>query len=268
MKAVNILNISIDNLLMDNLLKDLGKRGGCVFTTNVDHLMKLRNDREFFQIYSAADYRVCDSRILMFAAKFLGQPIQEKISGSDLFPAFYEYYKEDKDIKIFLLGGPEGVADLASKKINTKVNRQIVVGSYSPPFGFEKDEAECQKIIDLINDSGATVLAVGLGAPKQEKWIYEHKNKLKNVKVFLAIGATIEFEAGYRKRSPRWMSEVGLEWLYRLISEPKRLSKRYLLESLPFFWLILQQRLNIYQNPFVPEFKFRTDYTRNAPKQI
>ncbi len=266
---VNILNISIDNLSMSDLIKKLGDSGGSVFTPNVDHLMKLQNDRGFFRIYSNAEYRVCDSKILMLAAKFIGQPIQEKISGSDLLPAFYEYYKEDKNIKIFLLGGPEGVADLASKKINAKVNRQIVVDSYSPPFGFEKDEAECQKIVNLINDSGATVLAVGLGAPKQEKWIYEHKNKLKNVTVFLAIGATIEFEAGYRRRSPRWMSEVGLEWLYRLISEPKRLSKRYLIESLPFFWLLLQQKLNIYQNPFAPEeFEFRSNYNTTAPNRI
>ncbi len=253
---------------MGNLIKKLGDKGGSVFTPNVDHLIKLQKDRDFCRIYNSAEYRVCDSKILMFAANFLGQSIQEKISGSDLFPAFYKYYKEDENIKIFLLGGPEGIADLARKKINAKVNRQIVVDSYSPPLGFEKDEAECQKIVDLINDSEATVLAVGLGAPKQEKWIHEYKNKLKNVTIFLAIGATIEFEAGYRRRSPKWMSEVGLEWLYRLISEPKRLSKRYLIESLPFFWLLLQQKLNIYQSPFAPEFEFRTNYNRNAPKQI
>ncbi|MDJ0681891.1 MAG: WecB/TagA/CpsF family glycosyltransferase [Xenococcaceae cyanobacterium MO_167.B52] len=250
MKKIKILNILIDNLSMTDLIKKLGKTGGSVFTPNVDHLMKMQKNQDFFEIYTNAEYRVCDSKILMFAANFIGQPIQEKISGSDLFPAFYEYYKEDKNIKIFLLGGPEGIADLARKKINAKVNRQIVVDSYSPPFGFEKDELECQKIVDLINDSGATVLAVGLGAPKQEKWIHEHKNKLKNVTVFLAIGATIEFEAGYRKRSPKWMSEVGLEWLYRLISEPKRLSKRYLIESLPFFWLLLQQKLNNVSSKF------------------
>ena len=254
---------------MIDLIKKLGKNGGSVFTPNVDHLMKLQNNREFFQIYSTADYQVCDSKILMLAAKFLGQQIKEKISGSYLFPAFYEYYKKDKNIKIFLLGGPEGVADLARKKINDKVNRQIAVDSYSPPFGFEKNKAECQKIVDLISDSGATVLAVGLGAPKQEKWIQEHKNKLKNVKVFLAIGATIEFEAGYRRRAPKWMSEIGLEWLYRLISEPKRLSKRYLIESFPFFWLLLQQKLNIYQSPFAPEeFESGINYNRSAPNQI
>ena len=269
MTKVKILNVSIDNSSMGNLIKKLGDKGGSVFTPNVDHLIKLQKDRDFSRIYNSAEYRVCDSKILMFAANFLGQSIQEKISGSDLFPAFYKYYKEDENIKIFLLGGPKGVADSARKKINNKVKRQIIVDSYSPPFGFEKNKTECQKIIDLINDSGATVLAVGLGAPKQEKWIHEHKNKLKNVRVFLAIGATIEFEAGYRRRSPRWMGEVGLEWLYRLISEPKRLSKRYLIESLPFFWLLLQQKLNIYQNPFAPEeFESRKTHHPREPNQI
>jgi N-acetylglucosaminyldiphosphoundecaprenol N-acetyl-beta-D-mannosaminyltransferase len=159
---------------------------------------------------------------------FLGTPLKEKISGSDLFPAFYEYHKNNEDIKIFLLGAREGVALEAQKKINSKIGRPIIVGAHSPSFGFEKDEEECSKMIELINQSGATVLAVGVGAPKQEKFICKYKDKLPNIKIFLAIGATIDFEAGNIKRAPKWVSEAGLEWLYRLLSEPKRLWKRYL----------------------------------------
>ena len=114
---------------------------------------------------------------------------------------------------------------------------------YSPTFGFENDEEECQRIIEKIKASGATVVAVGLGAPKQEKWINRYKNQLPQVKIFLAIGATIDFEAEYKSRSPKWMSEAGLEWLYRLLCEPKRLWKRYLIESTPFFALILRQKV-------------------------
>ena len=113
----------------------------------------------------------------------------------------------------------------------------------------KKNEKECQQIIEHINDSGATVLAVGVGAPKQEKWIAKYKHQLRNVKIFLAIGATIDFEAGYKPRSPEWMSEIGLEWLHRLLSEPKRLWRRYLVDSVPFFWLVLQQKLNLYKFP-------------------
>ena len=96
-------------------------------------------------------------------------------------------------------------------------------------------------------------MAIGVGAPKQEKWICKYKHKLPNIKIFLAIGATIDFEAGNIKRAPKWMSDIGLEWLHRLLSEPKRLWKRYLIEDLPFLWLILEQKLNLYKLPTIEQ---------------
>ncbi|MGB6295049.1 MAG: WecB/TagA/CpsF family glycosyltransferase, partial [Rivularia sp. (in: cyanobacteria)] len=90
----------------------------------------------------------------------------------------------------------------------------------------------------------------GVGAPKQEMWIAKHRKYLHSVKIYLAIGATINFEAGNIKRCPKWVSEVGLEWLYRLSSEPKRLWKRYILDALPFIYLIFKQRLKMYKNPW------------------
>lgn len=250
MKVVNLLNVPVDNCSITELFEKLKEGGGVVFTPNVDHLIKLQYDRDFYEAYKSCDYRVCDSQILMYASRFLGTPIQEKISGSDLFPAFYNYHKENEDIKIFLLGAAEGVAIKAQEKINQKVGRDIVVAAYSPSFGFEKNEEECEKIIDIINQSGATVLAIGVGAPKQEKWLVKYRDKLTNIKVFLAIGATIDFEAGCKARSPKWMSEVGIEWAYRLLSEPRRLWKRYLVDALPFFRLIVEQKLGYYKTPF------------------
>jgi N-acetylglucosaminyldiphosphoundecaprenol N-acetyl-beta-D-mannosaminyltransferase len=250
---------------MTEFLEKLDQTGGVVFTPNVDHLINLQKDQSFLEAYRNSDYRVCDSQILLYASKFLGQSIKEKISGSDLFPAFYNYHKDDESVKIFLLGAAEGVAEIARKNINNKVGREIIIATYSPPFGFEKNEAECQKIIDLVNKSEATVLAIGVGAPKQEKWIVKHKNNLKNIKTFLAIGATIDFEAGYKKRSPKWMSEIGIEWLHRLLSEPQRLWKRYLVNSLPFWWLILQQKLDLYQKPEVPHSSIREFRKRAKP---
>jgi len=247
MNKIKFLNIEIDNLTMNELLENLNKYGGFVVTPNVDHLVKLQVDLEFFKAYNIAEYCVCDSKIIQLISKFLGHPIKEKISGSDLFPAFYQYNKDNEKIKIFLLGAQQGIAQLAQININKKVGREIVIDTYSPSMGFEKNEAECQTIIEKINHSSATVLAVGAGAPKQEKWIYKYKNKLKKIKVFLAIGATIDFEAGYKPRAPKWMSELGLEWLYRLLSEPQRLWKRYLVESLPVFKFVIQQRLNLYK---------------------
>lgn len=249
MKPIRLLNIEIDNLSLQEFLSSL-RYGGFVITPNVDHLMKLQRNRTFYQVYQEADYRICDSQILLFVSKFLGTPLKEKISGSDLFPAFYNYYRHDESMRIFLLGAAEGVAVRAQQRINAKLGRRMVVGAHSPSFGFERDEAECDRIIDLINASGATVLAVGVGAPKQELWIAKYRDRLPNVKVFLPIGATINFEAGEVARAPRWMSEVGMEWLYRILCEPRRLWKRYLGDAVPFFWLVLQQRMHMYRCPW------------------
>lgn len=248
MSKVKLLNISIDNISQAEFFEKC--KSGVVFTPNVDHLMKLQSDPEFVNTYKDATYKLCDSKILFFISRFLGTPIKEKISGSDLFPAFYQYHKNNEDIKIFLLGARDGVALKAQEKINAQVGRTMIVGAHSPSFGFEKNEEECAKIIELINQSGATVLAVGVGAPKQENFISKYKDQFTNIKIFLAIGATIDFEAGNIKRAPKWISEIGMEWLYRLLAEPKRLWKRYLVHGPSFFWLILKQKLNFYVDPF------------------
>ena len=249
MKHINLLNVTIHDMTMTELLEKL-RGGGIVFTPNVDHMMKLQQNQQFYGVYQEADYRVCDSKVLMYVSKFLGTPIQEKISGSDLFPAFYDYYRYDEAIKIFLLGSSVTVVKEAQQRINRKVGRNIVVAAHSPSFGFEQNEPECQKIVEMINRSGATVLAIGVGAPKQEMWITKYRKQLKNINIFLAIGATIDFEAGNVQRSPKWMSEIGLEWFYRVIMEPRRLWKRYFLSAVPFFWLILKQKFQMYKNPW------------------
>ncbi|NEQ32651.1 MAG: WecB/TagA/CpsF family glycosyltransferase [Leptolyngbya sp. SIO4C5] len=251
MNQIRLLNIRIDNFSLTELLERLNPIwGGIVLTPNVDHLMKLQNDSHFYDIYQAAQYRICDSQILLYASKFLGTPISEKISGSDLFPAFCQKYGADPAVKIFLLGGAPGVAQQAQQNINRRIGRELVVAAHSPSYGFEVKAGECQQILKLINQSSANVLAVGLGAPKQEKWIFKYKDSLKHIKVFLALGAALSFEAGTLSRAPRWMSDLGLEWLHRLLREPRRLWRRYLIDGLPFFKLIVQQKLNCYQDPF------------------
>ena len=243
MEKVRILNAEIDNLTESEALQQL--KQGVVFTPNVDHLILLQNDPSFLKVYETADYKLCDSKILYYVSRFLGSPIKEKLSGSDFFPAFCNYHKDNEEIKVFLLGAKEGVAAQAQENINAKLGRDIIVAAHSPSFGFEKNEEECLKIVEEINASGATVLAVGVGAPKQEKWIHQYKDKLPNIKIFFAIGATIDFEAGNKKRAPQWVTEVGLEWLYRLLSEPKRLWKRYLIGGPIFCWLIFKQKLKL-----------------------
>jgi exopolysaccharide biosynthesis WecB/TagA/CpsF family protein len=248
MNQVRILNLDIDNLTMRELLEQLDR--GVVYTPNVDHLLQLQDDRRFVEAYREADFKVCDSQLLVMAARFLGTPLREKLSGSDVFPAFCAFHRNDPQITIFLLGAREGVAARAMERLNARFGRRIVVGAYSPPFGFENDPAEGERILRTVEASGATVLAVGLGAPKQELFIHRCRSLLPSVRIFLAIGATIDFEAGTLSRSPGLLSRVGLEWFYRLCKEPRRLWRRYLLRGPRFFALLLRQRLGLYRDPW------------------
>lgn len=245
---IPILNVEVDNISKQDFLAEF--KEGVLITPNVDHLMKLQKDKKFYEIYKKADYITVDSKIVFLALKFLGTPVKEVITGSDFFPSFYNYHKDNKDIKIFLLGAMEGVADKAMADINKKIGRKIVVGAHSPSFGFEKNEGECEKILDIINATDANVLVVGVGAPKQEKWIYKYKDRLTHIKIHLAIGATIDFEAGNIQRAPKFLQMIAMEWLYRLWKEPKRMWRRYIIEDMPFFRLIYRQKKGKYRNPF------------------
>ena len=148
------------------------------------------------------------------------------------------------------MGAKEGVGEIAKEKINKWIGREIVVGTYSPPFGFEKDEQECNHILEVIKQTSANVVLVGLGNPKQTKWIYRYKEMLPQIDVFLALGATIDFEAGNVKRAPKIFQALAMEWLYRFVKEPKRLYKRYFIDDIPFFWYLFQQKLGKYKDPF------------------
>ncbi|MFP5268825.1 WecB/TagA/CpsF family glycosyltransferase [Coleofasciculus sp.] len=251
-EKVKMLNAYIHNISMPEALVTIKK--GIVLTVNVGHLMQFQSNQEFLSAYHAADYRLCDSQLMVYASKFLATPLKEKLQAIDLFPAFCNYHKDDEDIRIFLLGTDSSVAQKAKTRINSRICRQIVVAEYSPPWGFENHEEECQKIIQLINDSKATVLVVGAKTPKQELLINQHfinkkKEKLTNIKIIMSIGLTLDFEAGNIQRAPKWVRQIGLEWLYQLFSDPKRLWKRYLVENLIFSWLILKQKFNLYKVP-------------------
>ena len=154
MEFIKVLNIDVLNITRQELLENL--KEGILVTPNLDHLIKLQKDKEFYDMY----------------------------------------HKNDADSKIFLLSAKEGIAVKAMERINEKVGYQMVVGAHSPSFGFEKHEDECEKLVRIVNESGANVLLVGVGAPKQEKWIMKYRDKMPGVKVFMALGATIDFEAG------------------------------------------------------------------------
>ena len=247
-KTIKILNSNILSLTQTDLLNQLQR--GVLITPNLDHLVKLQHDREFYEVYRQAEWVVCDSKILYLLSKLLKHPLPAAIPGSSFFTAFYMFHKDDPDCRIFLLGAKEGIAQKAMERINEKVGRKIVVGAHSPSFGFEKDERECEALVDIVNKSGANVLLVGVGAPKQEKWIMKYRNQMPDVDLFMALGATIDFEAGTLKRAPRLWQKLGMEWLYRCLKEPRRLFKRYFVDDMQFFYYFAQQLLGIYKNPF------------------
>lgn len=247
--TVSILNINILSITQKKLLRQL--TSGILITPNVDHLIKLQKDKEFYEVYQQADWIICDSKILYLLSKLLKHPLPEAIPGSSFFTAFYEYHKDDSNCKIFLLGAGEGIAAKAQRNINKKVRREIVVGAHSPSYGFEKKPEECEELIRIVNASGANVLLVGVGAPKQEKWIMKYRDRMPNIDIFMGLGATIDFEAGTLKRAPIFWQKIGMEWLYRCLKEPKRLFKRYFIDDMKFFYYFGQQLLGIYKNPFI-----------------
>lgn len=153
---------------------------------------------------------------------------------------------------LFLLGGMGDVAQRAMAAINKKVRRQIVVGAYSPSYGFDEKLEENEAIVKMIRDSGANVVPVCVGCPKQEKWISKYKDLMPEVEIWMALGATIDFEAGNMKRAPIRWQKYCLEWFYRFLQEPKRLYKRYFINDPVFLWYFLKQLLGLYKDPFGP----------------
>lgn len=243
MTRKKLLNIEVDNLTMSEAIIKIDEliqvaNNSYIVTPNVDHIVKLETDEEFKKVYKDASLILTDGMPLVWISKLKKMPIKEKISGSDLFPKVCELAAQ-KDYKVFLLGAAPGVADQAASNLKKKFSGLQVVGTYSPSFGFENNPKEINKIIRIINDVKPDILAIGLGAPKQEKFIYNYKEKL-NVPISLAIGASIDFEAGNIKRAPKWMQNCGLEWLYRLVKEPRRMFKRYLMDDLKIIKIILK----------------------------
>ena len=235
MARIKFMNTDIDNLTMAETLNEIDKliqKKNCsyVVTPNVDHIVRLEKDEELQKVYKNASLILTDGKPLIWISKWYKTPIKEKISGSDLFPRVCQL-AANKNYTMYLLGAAEGVVDTAARNLMKKYPGLNIVGTYSPPFGFEKNEQEMNKIKTQIQDVHPDILIVGLGCPKQEKFMYYHCKEL-GVPISFGLGASIDFEAGNIKRAPKWMSNHGLEWLYRFSKEPKRLFKRYFVDDL------------------------------------
>ena len=249
-KKIELFGVWFSRLYLEEVLRTIasfieGRRPCYVVTPNVDFLMQARRDHEFQQVLNSADLCLCDSVPIFWVSKLLGTPLKARIAGSDLLPALCEVAAR-KGYRVYFLGAAPGVAAKAAKVLKGRYPGLQVVGVYSPPMGFSGDQRESEEIIDRIRNAAPDILFVGMGTPKQEFLIHRYKAQLK-VPVSIGVGAAFDFTSGVLKRAPVSLQRVGLEWLYRLCQEPRRLWRRYLFRDTPFvaivFWKWIRARL-------------------------
>ena len=212
-----------------------------VVTPNVDHAVMISEHTGLRASYAEAAMVLADGAPIVAAAKMLGRPLPERVAGSDLVPHLFAMAQQaSRPLRVFLLGAALGVADRAAENIHARYSNVEVVGTHCPPLGFEHDNSANQEALAAVAAVEPDVVVLGLGAPKQELWVHEHATHLK-AKVALCAGATIDFLAGEKKRSPVWMQHIGLEWFHRLLTEPRRLAKRYFRDAIIFPQLVWQE---------------------------
>ncbi|TAE57209.1 MAG: glycosyltransferase [Nostocales cyanobacterium] len=246
---INICGVEIDPYNFDQVLEKIVNhclekgRPEYVVTPNAMHILTLQKDADFREIYKKAFLVVPDGVSLLWAAKFLKTPLNGRVNGTDLFEKLCAIAAE-KGLKVFLLGGRPGAAEKAKEVLENRHHNLRIVGTYCPEYGFETRPEELGLINFKIQSAAPDILFVGLGAPKQEKWIAKHYLSLK-VPVSLGIGVSFELVSDMVNRAPVWMQKTGLEWLFRLLVEPQRLWKRYILGNPAFIWLVIKQRLGM-----------------------
>lgn len=210
-------------------------------TVNVDHLVIAHKQKNFKQVMKNADIIVADGMPIVWYSKLIRKPLPERITGVDLSYLLCEKSAQS-NFKLFFLGAKDGVGNQAKVNLEKKYPGVQIVGVYSPTPAEINDDLKSQKIVEMINDSGTNVLLVALGAPKQEYWISKYLPYLKT-NINIGVGATLDFMSGNIKRAPVLFQKIGLEWLYRLCSEPKRLFKRYIINDSYFIVLLLKDLL-------------------------
>lgn len=211
-----------------------------VVTPNVQHVVMLERHEGLRRAYEDAALVLPDGMPVILASRMLGRGLPQRVTGTDLVFELFSSASKHGGMRVFLLGAGPGVADRAAKKISARWPAVDVVGTYSPPFGFEHDAAENAAILRQIAVCRPDIVIVGLGAPKQEMWVHAHRPKL-NASVALCVGATIDFLAEHKRRAPRWMQKSGIEWLHRALTEPRRLMRRYFHDAWHFPRLVWRQ---------------------------
>jgi N-acetylglucosaminyldiphosphoundecaprenol N-acetyl-beta-D-mannosaminyltransferase len=244
---VDILGCAVDRLTMQTALEKLerliaspGKHQ--VIVLPVNSVMTARRDAGFRKICNASPLVLPDGVPVLWASRLLGRPIPGRVAGSDLFWELSRLASR-RGWSCYLLGSRAEVLEALEARLRERFPGLIVAGRHAPPLRHEFPAAVTDDIIARINAAHPDILWVGIGAPKQERWIHANLEKV-NAKLAIGVGAAFDLCSGSMKRAPRWMQRCGLEWLYRFIKEPRRLFRRYFIEAMPFLPLVLARRLN------------------------
>jgi N-acetylglucosaminyldiphosphoundecaprenol N-acetyl-beta-D-mannosaminyltransferase len=247
MDTIKILNFSISSMGLTSdayfamkiiLANEKNKYMACA---NPHSLIEACTDSFFKDALNNADILLPDGSGILLAAKILKQHLPERVAGTEFFLALTELCNKQNNIRIFFLGSTEDVLQRLVDRIKIDFPNVTVCGVYSPPFKAEFSEADNKLMVKSINTAKPNVLWVGMTAPKQEKWILANKDKL-DVNFIGAVGAVFDFYAGTKKRAPQWICKMGLEWLPRLLREPKRLWKRNFVSTPLFLYAVFKQK--------------------------
>lgn len=220
--------------VLDSLDEGLG---GWVVTMNLDHVRRTVLERSYRELCVDADVNVADGMILVWASALQGTRLPERVAGSDLINSLTEFAAE-RGRSVFFLGGEEGTAEEASKILRERHPELKVAGTYYPPMGFEKDSNALEDMKNAIVAAAPDIIYVALGSPKQEILIKDLR-AIMPTSWWMGVGISFSFVCGRVQRAPEWVQKFGLEWLHRLVQEPGRLAKRYLLHGIPFAAVLL-----------------------------
>jgi N-acetylglucosaminyldiphosphoundecaprenol N-acetyl-beta-D-mannosaminyltransferase len=209
-----------------------GGRGGWIATPNLDHLRRLCRDPTFRTLCLDASLLVPDGVPLLWASRLQGTPLPGRVAGSDLISSL-SAAAAAAGRSLFMLGGDPGTAEAAAATLRQRHGELRIVGTYCPPFGFEQDAAEPERIQGMLRTAAPDIVFVALGSPKQERLMQEMSAVLPRA-WWVGVGISFSLLTGEVKRAPVWVQRTGLEWVHRLLQEPRRLAGRYLWHGLPF----------------------------------
>lgn len=244
-EKIELFDVKFNKVTMPEFLELLtelitaNKKNNLVQTVNVDHIMLMKEDPEFDHIVRNAELVTCDGMPIVWASKFKTAKLPERVTGADMTLEIFKHSAAN-NYKVFLLGAAPGVADLAAQKAREVYPGAQISGVYSPAKEELEDAEASQAICRRINESGANILLIALGAPKQEKWYWKNKEFL-DVNAIIGVGASIDFIAGTQERAPVWMQNAGMEWSYRLLKNPNRMFQRYVVRDSKFLPLFLKE---------------------------